>query len=209
MRELKFPFCFGLDTEEGFPSPGLIDFVDNKVDPTTGTIEVRGRRRTVRALRFRLPGPRPPAGQRAVQGIAGARYCVLTDQDKRYVMVLGKDTLCSAGTFPGRLLDDGMRVVLARRPGASRSRSRIGSSRWGCIGPGGRPWSRDATPSGPSERSGIPMTAKPLFHGTCRERTEGGAGRVDARRADAYARSLPCSPVSSSIGRSSPRCSRW
>ena len=42
IRELKIPFRFGLDTDEGFPNQGLIDFANNKVDSSTGTIEVRG-----------------------------------------------------------------------------------------------------------------------------------------------------------------------
>jgi hypothetical protein len=38
---------------------------------------------------------------------------VLSDQDRRYLLVLGKDNTVLRRDFtPGRLLDDGMRVVL-------------------------------------------------------------------------------------------------
>ena len=33
----------GLVTEDGYPHKGILDFFDNRVDPTTGTLKVRGR----------------------------------------------------------------------------------------------------------------------------------------------------------------------
>jgi len=42
VREGKFPVSLGLANEEGFPHPGTIDFVDNQVNPKTGTIRLRG-----------------------------------------------------------------------------------------------------------------------------------------------------------------------
>src|SRR5262249_3392240 len=41
-RELNITFQFGLASEDGFPHEGIIDFIDNKIDATTGTISVRG-----------------------------------------------------------------------------------------------------------------------------------------------------------------------
>jgi RND family efflux transporter MFP subunit len=36
------PIYLGLTNQQGYPYAGRIDFVDNKLDPTTGTIQVRG-----------------------------------------------------------------------------------------------------------------------------------------------------------------------
>ena len=40
--EQRQPISVGLANEDGYPHDGYIDFVDNRVDPGTGTIEVRG-----------------------------------------------------------------------------------------------------------------------------------------------------------------------
>src|SRR5262249_36754815 len=37
-----YPVFLGLADEEGYPHSGTIDFVDNQVNPKTGTIRVRG-----------------------------------------------------------------------------------------------------------------------------------------------------------------------
>lgn len=41
IKELKVPVEIGLDNEEGFPHAGLLDFLDNKVNRGTGTIQAR------------------------------------------------------------------------------------------------------------------------------------------------------------------------
>jgi RND family efflux transporter MFP subunit len=41
-RETEIPVSLGLSTEEGFPHQGTINFVDNQVNPRTGTLRVRG-----------------------------------------------------------------------------------------------------------------------------------------------------------------------
>lgn len=41
IKELKVPVEIGLDDEEGFPHAGVLDFLDNKVDRGTGTIQAR------------------------------------------------------------------------------------------------------------------------------------------------------------------------
>src|SRR5262249_5064690 len=42
LRDLKIPVEVALEGEEGYPHKGLLDFADNRVDPKTGTIQVRG-----------------------------------------------------------------------------------------------------------------------------------------------------------------------
>jgi multidrug efflux system membrane fusion protein len=41
-RDAQIPCEIGLANEEGFPHQGAIDFVDNRVDPNTGTLRARG-----------------------------------------------------------------------------------------------------------------------------------------------------------------------
>jgi RND family efflux transporter MFP subunit len=41
-RTTEWPVSLGLGTEEGFPHQGTINFVDNQVNPKTGTLRVRG-----------------------------------------------------------------------------------------------------------------------------------------------------------------------
>ena len=42
LKEVKIPFKFALDTDEGFTREGILDFADNQTDPKTGKILVRG-----------------------------------------------------------------------------------------------------------------------------------------------------------------------
>ncbi len=42
VSETVWPVSLGLATEEGFPHQGTINFVDNQVNPKTGTLRVRG-----------------------------------------------------------------------------------------------------------------------------------------------------------------------
>ena len=42
VRDLGWPVALGLATDEGFPRQGTINFVDNQVNPKTGTLRVRG-----------------------------------------------------------------------------------------------------------------------------------------------------------------------
>ena len=42
LKDLKIPVEIGLADEKGFPHAGIIDFADNKIDRTTGTLRVRG-----------------------------------------------------------------------------------------------------------------------------------------------------------------------
>ena len=41
-REIEWPVSLGLANDEGFPTRGTINFVDNQVNPKTGTLRLRG-----------------------------------------------------------------------------------------------------------------------------------------------------------------------
>ena len=106
------PVRIGLADEQGFPHEGTVDFVDNQVDPATGTIRARAV----------LPNPdrvlTPGLFARVqVQGSGEFKAmliddkAVLTDQDRKYVYVLGPDNKAVRKDVQlGRMID-GLRVV--------------------------------------------------------------------------------------------------
>ncbi len=108
------PFTFALDTDQGWPREGLLDFAENVLDATTGTLRVRGVVRNPDG--FLIPGTRVRV--RMVTGTAAEALLVpdaalLADQSLRYVLVAGADgKVLRRDVLPGRLLDDGLRVVL-------------------------------------------------------------------------------------------------
>jgi multidrug efflux system membrane fusion protein len=89
-RTRSSPVRVGLANETGFPHPGTVDFVDNQVDPRTGTI--RARAVVPNADRSLTPGlfarVQLAGGQRQA-GLLIDEKAVLTDQDRKYVYVLG------------------------------------------------------------------------------------------------------------------------
>ena len=42
LKELKIPVYVGLEGESGYPHHGFLDFADNRVNPSTGTVQARG-----------------------------------------------------------------------------------------------------------------------------------------------------------------------
>jgi RND family efflux transporter MFP subunit len=102
----------GLADEDGFPHEGRVDFVDNRLDPESGTIRARAvlsntDHRFTPGLfaRIRLAGGKEYRAPLVVDRAVG------TDQDKKFVLVLGPDS--TVGYRPVQLgpLVDGLRVV--------------------------------------------------------------------------------------------------
>jgi len=116
VKEQKMPFFFGLETETGYPHEAVLDFAENKVDPTTGTIQLRGEVPNPDGLfvagsrvRIRVPVSSP------YKATLVPDTAVLTDQEKRYLLLVdpqNKNTAVRRDVPLGRLLDDGMRVIL-------------------------------------------------------------------------------------------------
>jgi multidrug efflux system membrane fusion protein len=114
LREQQRPFRFGLDSDVGYPHQGILDFSDNRIDQQTGTVQVRGVVQNTAGL-F-VPGSRVrvrvPSSE-AYTAVLVPDTAILSDQDKRYVLVVDdKNVVSRRDVTPGRLLDDGMRVVL-------------------------------------------------------------------------------------------------
>ena len=113
LKDTKVEITFGLDADEGYPHKATLDFADNRVDPTTGTVQVRGIAKGERAF---TPGSRVrvrvPVSE-ARQAVLVPDVAILSDQDKKYLLVLDeKNVVHRRDVQLGKLLDDGTRVVL-------------------------------------------------------------------------------------------------
>jgi RND family efflux transporter MFP subunit len=102
----------GLANETGFPHAGTLDFVDNQVDPTAGTIRVRAVVPNTSHLfapglfaRVRL------AGGRTRQASLIQDASVGTDQDRKFVLVLKPDSTVEYRAITIGRVVDGLRIV--------------------------------------------------------------------------------------------------
>jgi RND family efflux transporter MFP subunit len=128
LREQNVLFHFGLDSDEGFPNEGILDFADNKVDSSTGTIEVRGTVKNDKGrfapgsrIRVRVPVSLP------YKALLVPDTALLTDQTEKYLLVLGKkNVVLRRNVEQGKLLDDGMRVVIP----SSKEGEGVSTSDW-------------------------------------------------------------------------------
>ena len=108
----------GLDGEEGYPHAGTLNFLNNVVNPATGTVAIRGV----------LANPRLPGGRRLFKPgmfarvrlpIGGPRPSLLvidravgSDQGLKYVYVLDAESKVQyRRVTTGPLEDDGLRVI--------------------------------------------------------------------------------------------------
>ena len=106
------PVRVGLANEADYPHRGTVDFIDNQVDPNTGTIRARAV----------LPNPDrvfTPGLFARVQLQGSAEFkalliddkAVLTDQDRKYVYVVGPDHTAQRRDVTLGSMVDGLRVV--------------------------------------------------------------------------------------------------
>jgi multidrug efflux system membrane fusion protein len=112
-RTARLPVYLGLANESGFPHEGQLDFVDNQVDPNTGTIRTRAVfSNKSRALTPGLFARVKLVGSKKSNALLVRDAAIGTDQDRKFVLVLAKgDTLAYRPIVPGRLTDDGLRIV--------------------------------------------------------------------------------------------------
>jgi RND family efflux transporter MFP subunit len=111
-RDPREPVYVGLANEDGFPHKGYLDFVDNQLNPQTGTI----RARAVLSNRDRRFTPGLFA---RIKFMDSDRYraalivdrAVGTDQDKKFVLALKSDSTVEYRVVQLGRLVDGLRVV--------------------------------------------------------------------------------------------------
>jgi membrane fusion protein, multidrug efflux system len=112
--ESRNPVRIGLANETGYPHSGTLDFTDNQVDPRTGTI--RARAIVPNPDRVFTPGLFARVqleGSGVFHALLIDDKAVLTDQDRKYVYVLGPgNTAVRRDIELGRMVD-GLRVVSA------------------------------------------------------------------------------------------------
>src|SRR5262249_32779969 len=94
----------GLADEEGFPHLGTVDFLDNQVDPATGSIRMRAKLSNGdRAFTPGLYARVQVSSGNETEAILIDDKAVLTDQDRKYVYLLGPDhTAQRKDIQPGR-----------------------------------------------------------------------------------------------------------
>jgi len=106
------PVQVGLSNEEGFPHTGVVDFLDNRVERSSGTLRVRAILDNKDRLltpglfaRVRLFGGRIP------DAVLIDNRALLTDQDRKYVYVVDKDGKAQRrDVVPGREAE-GLRII--------------------------------------------------------------------------------------------------
>jgi multidrug efflux system membrane fusion protein len=112
IKELKIPVEVAIEGEEGFPQKGVIDFADNRVNASTGTIQVRGV----------IPNPRgllDPGMRARVRVAVGdpqermmiAEQAIGTEQGRKFVYVVNdQDVVERRDVRPDRVFE-GMQVI--------------------------------------------------------------------------------------------------
>ena len=112
------PVQMGLQGEDGYPHKGTINFVNNQVNSTTGSISVRGL----------FPNPKPAVGARLISPGMFARIrlpigqahsallvidrAIASEQGYKYVFVVdAENTVQNRRITTGPLQEDGLRVI--------------------------------------------------------------------------------------------------
>jgi len=114
IASLQIPVQVGLANESGFPHTGLIDFVDNRVDPATGTIRVRAVLQNDDGLfspgffaRVKLAVGEPKPTSLVTERAIG------TDQGRKYVLIVNDKNVVEYREVQLGPLADGLRSVVS------------------------------------------------------------------------------------------------
>jgi len=111
-NDAQNPVQIGLANEEGFPHAGAVDFVDNQLNPQTGTIRAR-------AVLQNKSGQFTPGLFARVQLLVSGEYSAIliedravnTDQNQKYVLLLGANNQIEYRKVKlGRIIE-GLRIV--------------------------------------------------------------------------------------------------
>lgn len=111
-NHMALPVEIGLVGEDGYPHQGKVDFLDNQLTPSTGTIRMRALLDNAQSqftpglfARVRLPG------SAEFKATLIDDKAVLTDQDRKYVYIVDKEGKAQRRDItPGRLAA-GLRIV--------------------------------------------------------------------------------------------------
>jgi multidrug efflux system membrane fusion protein len=111
-RDSELPVKVGLSGEEGFPHSGKVDFLDNQVTRSTGTIRVRALLDNAdRAFTPGLFARVQLLGSGEFQAMLIDDKAVLTDQDRKYVYVVDKEGKAQRRDIQLGRTAEGLRIV--------------------------------------------------------------------------------------------------
>ncbi|HLH76621.1 MAG TPA: efflux RND transporter periplasmic adaptor subunit [Candidatus Binataceae bacterium] len=119
VAQAKEPCDLQLENESGFPHHGLIDFIDNQVDVSTGTVQLRCVLANPTGLL--IPGlfalaHIPASGRYRALLIPDA--AVNTDQNERYLLIVGRDNIVERRPVTlGALFGDLRAITQGLKPG--------------------------------------------------------------------------------------------
>jgi multidrug efflux system membrane fusion protein len=112
IKDLKIPVLVALEGDKGYPHKGVLDFADNRVNPSTGTIQVRGvLPNTTRILdsglraRVRIPVGKPRKALLITERAIG------TDQGRKFVYVVNAENVAERRDVELDRLSEGLQVV--------------------------------------------------------------------------------------------------
>ena len=111
-RHAEVPVYLQVQNERGFPRQGVIDFVNNQFNSSTGTLQLRGL--FPNATGFLFPGAFVRirvAGSPMQPAVLITDRAVGTDQGTKYVLVVGADDVVSVRPVELGPVVDGLRVV--------------------------------------------------------------------------------------------------
>src|SRR5690606_9318586 len=111
-RDAANPVLMALANEEGFPHQGVMTFVDNQVDPRTGTI--RARAAFDNKDGYLTPGLFARVkllGHNSHPAVLVDDRAIGTDQSQKFVYVVDSDNKVSYRTVKVGRLTDGLRIV--------------------------------------------------------------------------------------------------
>lgn len=111
-RDAANPVLMALANEEGFPHKGAMTFVDNQVDPRTGTIRARASFENKDG--YLTPGLFARVkllGQSAHKTVLVDDRAVGTDQSQKFVYVVDSDNKVSYRSVKVGRLTDGLRII--------------------------------------------------------------------------------------------------
>jgi RND family efflux transporter MFP subunit len=119
IKDAKIPVYLGLANEAGFPYEGVIDFANNRIDPQTGTVRLRGV--FANANRILTPGlfarVRIPIGDK-YQAVLVPERAIGTDQGQKYVLIVNdKNVVEYRAVKLGRLFDTLRAIQDGVKPG--------------------------------------------------------------------------------------------
>lgn len=106
------PVFVGLNNESNFPHQGFLDFIDNQIDPNTGSIRLRAvfensNLNYLPGMFARVKIPEPVQ----VSSVLIDEQAIITDQDKKFVYTVGEEGKAMRRNIQLGQVIDGLRMV--------------------------------------------------------------------------------------------------